>query len=119
MATEGELARLRNARVRDVVGERIGKVAEIFLEDRSQEISFITVSLGLFRTREVYIPYSLVDVSDEGAIVQVAAHVVREAPRATGTGYLTRIEEQELRRYYTEALSPGGRAGAEPLSPAP
>lgn len=105
MATEGELTRLRNARVRDVMGEGIGKIVEIFLEDRTQEISFVTVALGLLRTREVYLPYSLVDVSEEGTIAQVSAEVVREAPRVTGTGYLTRSQEQELRRYYNDALT--------------
>ena len=104
MAKKHELGRLRNARVVDIHGERLGKIGEIFLNDRAQHISYVTVSLGWLRSREVYVPYSLMAVTDNAVIVQVPKAMVERAPRANGTGYLTEAQERDLDAFYAPAL---------------
>lgn len=105
MVKEQELLRLRNARVLDINGEHVGKIGEIFLNDRTQEISFVTVALGILRAREVYVPYSLIDVGDEGVVIQVSREVVLEAPRSNSLGYLTKQQESELYSLYEQRLN--------------
>lgn len=115
MAKEQELLRLRNSRVLDLSGEKIGKIGEIFLTDRTQEIAFVTVTLGLLRTREVYVPYELVDVSEEGVVVQVPREILEQAPRSNALGHLTFDQEAELRDYFESAMN--RQPELSPISP--
>lgn len=104
MATEVELDRLRNALVRDASGGRLGKVCEIFLNDRTQKISFVTLALGPFGTREIYIPYEYIDLDESGPRTAVRREILEEAPRANGLGHLTFTQEEQLREYYESAV---------------
>ncbi|MCT1867149.1 PRC-barrel domain-containing protein [Dermabacter sp. p3-SID358] len=104
MATEVELDRLRNALVRDSSGARLGKVCEIFLNDRTQKISFVTVALGPFGTREVYIPYEYIDLDNGVPKTALRREILEGAPRANGLGHLTFTQEEQLRTYYESAV---------------
>ena len=102
MATEVELDRLRNALVRDASGARLGKVCEIFLNDRTQKISFVTLALGPFSTREIYIPYEDIDPDESGPRTAVRREILEDAPN--GLGHLTFAQEEQLREYYESAV---------------
>lgn len=104
MATEVELDRLRNALVRDPSGARLGKVCEIFLNDRTQKISFVTVALGPFGTREVYIPYEYIDLDNGVPHTALNREILEAAPRANGLGHLTFTQEEQLRAHYEAAV---------------
>ena len=104
MATEVELDRLRNATVRESSGARLGKVCEIFLNDRTQKISFVTIALGPFGMREVYIPYEYIDLDNEGPKTSLCREILEAAPRANGLGHLTFTQEEQLRSYSESAV---------------
>lgn len=106
MAQEFELERLRNAKVVDFRGEKLGAVGEIFLNDRTQLVSFITVSLGLFRMREVYVPFEAVRVTDDVVSIQRSKQFVMDAPRSNALGYLTKEQERDLRAFYADTPDP-------------
>ncbi|WP_243400554.1 PRC-barrel domain-containing protein [Arthrobacter sp. Bz4] len=48
---------LQEATAWDADGEKLGEVSQVHLDARTGEPAFVTVGLGLFNTREHFIPF--------------------------------------------------------------
>jgi sporulation protein YlmC with PRC-barrel domain len=82
-------------------GEKIGKVGQVFLDDRSGEPEWVTVKTGLFGTAESFVPLSDAEVERDEIRVPFDKDTVKGAPRVHDSeGHLSREEEAELYRYY-------------------
>lgn len=82
-------------------GEKIGQVGQIFLDDHTDEPTWITVSTGLFGLSESFVPLQGADVDDEGNLrVAYTKDVVKDAPRVDPEGHLDSADQDELFRYY-------------------
>jgi uncharacterized protein (TIGR02271 family) len=81
-------------------GEKIGKVKEVYADDETGQPEWLTVSTGLFGTRETFIPLADADVSGDRVTVPFTKAEVRDAPNVDADGHLSPEEEQQLYTYY-------------------
>ncbi len=81
-------------------GEKIGSIGQIYLNDHTQEPSWVTVKTGLFGTSESFVP--LQDATQQGDDIAVpyGKDKVKDAPRVAPDGHLEPDEESRLYSYY-------------------
>lgn len=84
----------------DTDGQKIGKIKQIFLDDRTGEPAWATASMGLFGTSETFVPLSGGETSEGQVRVPYSKDFVKDAPRVDAGGHLGPQQEQELYQYY-------------------
>lgn len=97
-------------KVRDVDGERIGHVQDVFLDRLTGEPAWATVKTGLFGAtglgglKTAFVPLGDAKREDEHH-VRLAVHrdEVKHAPRLAAGQELSRDEERRLFEYYKRA----------------
>jgi uncharacterized protein (TIGR02271 family) len=94
------LDRVIGADVYDADGDKIGTASEVFLDDQSGNPEWVTVTTGLFGTKETFVPIRDADLTDNGVRVPVSKAAVKDAPKIDTDGHLSPQEEQELYRHY-------------------
>ncbi|WP_251153389.1 PRC-barrel domain-containing protein [Cellulosimicrobium sp. Marseille-Q4280] len=95
---------LREGTVVSSTGEKIGKVGQVFLDDRTGNPEWVTVRTGLFGTAESFVPLTDADVQGDEIRVPFGKDQVKDAPRVDDAeGHLSEDEEAELYRYYGRA----------------
>ncbi|WP_462418108.1 DUF2382 domain-containing protein [Kytococcus sp. Marseille-QA3725] len=100
MFSKDQLRALRNGTMYGADGEKIGKVEEIYLDDRTNEPEWATVNTGLFGTSQSFVPLAGASTSDDGLTVKYTKEQVKDAPRVEGGQHLDAEQERELYRYY-------------------
>jgi uncharacterized protein (TIGR02271 family) len=82
--------------------ERIGKVAQVFLDDETSSPQWVTVQTGLFGTRESFVPLAGADLASDGEVrVPYSKDQVKDAPAVdVDGGHLSEAEEAALYRHY-------------------
>ncbi|MBO0985821.1 DUF2382 domain-containing protein [Rathayibacter sp. SD072] len=89
---------------------KIGTVGQVYVDNESQQPTWVTIRTGLFGSSESFAPLS--DASFDGGVVRVAYEksFVKDAPRIDDDGALTADDEEALYSYYgvggTRAESP-------------
>jgi uncharacterized protein (TIGR02271 family) len=121
MLTLDQIEALSSGTVTDPAGEKIGKVGQVYLDDRTGEPDWVTVNTGLFGRSESFVP--LRGASAEGDALRVAytKAQVKDAPRVDVDGHLSEDEERRLYVHYgladddtgTDAGGTTGRTGAD------
>ncbi len=82
-------------------GEKLGKVARVFLDNASGAPEWVTVQTGLFGTRESFVPAGDAVLGEEGLTLPFAKDAVKDAPQVNAEqGELSPEEEAELYRHY-------------------
>lgn len=82
-------------------GDKIGKLAELYLGDDTDEPSWMTVKTGLFGTSETFVPLHEATVRGEDTIeVPYPKEFIKDAPRTEVDAHLSVDEEHGLFRYY-------------------
>jgi hypothetical protein len=82
-------------------GSKIGKVGEIYLDDRSGQPEWALVNTGLFGTRSSFVPITDARSDGDGAVmVPFDKHTVKDAPNVDEGDHLSPEEEASLYRYY-------------------
>jgi len=105
MTSPSDLAQqLMGRRVTDQQGDKIGKVGQVYLNDATGEPEWLTVSTGLFGTRESFVPLREADYSGDDVVVPVSKNVVKDAPTVENDGHLEPADEDALYRYYAGHL---------------
>jgi uncharacterized protein (TIGR02271 family) len=104
---------LQNATVYGSDGDKIGSVGQVYLDDRTNEPTFVTVKTGLFGTRETFIPVSQATQTQDGLQVPFDKAFVKDAPNVDADGSITPEEERRIYEYYSldYAAGPGITGG--------
>ncbi|MCW2602524.1 MAG: uncharacterized protein JWN61_659, partial [Pseudonocardiales bacterium] len=100
---------------RDVVdpeGEKIGTVAQVYLDDETEQPTFVAVKSGLFGNREHFVPLHGSSISGSDIVVAVTKAVVNDAPSVDDDGHIEADEQQALWDYYAAYLSTGQQPAA-------
>jgi uncharacterized protein (TIGR02271 family) len=109
MTAPSDLAqRLMGRTVTDQQGNKIGKVGQVYLNDTTGEPEWLTVSTGLFGTRESFVPLREANYSGDDIVVPVSKDVIKDAPNVDNDGHLEPAEEDALYRYYSGYLGTTG-----------
>jgi uncharacterized protein (TIGR02271 family) len=97
---------LIGATVYGIGDEKIGTVAQVYVDSDSQAPTWVTIKTGLFGTSETFAPLS--DATFDDGVVRVAydKSMVKDAPRIDDDGALSEEEEASLYSYYGNGQSP-------------
>jgi uncharacterized protein (TIGR02271 family) len=98
-----------NGNVVNAVGEKIGGIGTIYLDDTNGEPEWVTVKTGLFGTSESFVPLHEARVEGSDIRVDYDKEVVKDAPRVSADGDLTPEEERRLYDHYGLAGSRSSR----------
>ena len=114
-----QLRHLYDATVYGQDGEKLGGISQIYLDDRSGQPSWATVSTGWFGTRETFVPLDDAHVAADRIDVPYSKEFVKDAPQVDADHHLDEAQEAELYRYYSKSYDEGidddrrvGAAGA-------
>lgn len=86
-------------------GEKIGKIADIYLDDQTNTPEWLAVSTGLFGSRLSFVPLQGAAPDGEGLRVAFSKDQVKDAPNAEADGHLSKDEEARLYEHYGLAYS--------------
>ncbi|WP_141756348.1 PRC-barrel domain-containing protein, partial [Micrococcus sp. HMSC067E09] len=95
------LEQLQNADVYSTSGDKIGSVGQVYLDDHTEEPTFITVKTGLFGTKETFVPLDKAQTAEGGISVPFEKDFVKDAPNVDADGTLTPEEERRIYEYYS------------------
>jgi uncharacterized protein (TIGR02271 family) len=109
---QNDVTRLSGATVRDSSGDKIGKVAQVYLDDSSGEPEWVTVRTGLFGTKESFVPLAASRFDGNEIVVDATKDKVAGAPKVDQDGHISEQEEAEIYRYYGIEAGTGVPSGA-------
>lgn len=95
------LDQLQNGNVFSTDGEKIGSVGQVYLDDVTNEPTFVTVKTGLFGANETFVPLQQAQTTTDGITVPFTKDFVKDAPNVDADGSLTPEEEQRIYEYYS------------------
>ncbi|WP_162529560.1 PRC-barrel domain-containing protein, partial [Agromyces humi] len=100
MIDTNEISTLIGAHAYDRDGEKIGKVNQVYVDDRTGRPLWASVNTGFFGTSETLIP--LEDATRDGDSLRIAYDkaFVKDAPRIEIDGAISPEEQDRLFTYY-------------------
>jgi len=94
-------------------GEKIGKVGQVYLNDATGQPEWVTVSTGLFGTKESFAPLYNAQPSDGEVRLAVTKQQVKDAPNIDTDEHIGTAEIDALYQHYAGYLDPASsQAGA-------
>jgi len=97
----------------DTSGDKVGKIGQIYLDDSTGDPQWVTVSTGLFGTKESFAPLYGSRADGDDLVLAVSKAQVKDAPNVDNDGHLEESEVQALFEYYNGYLgdqdATGGR----------
>lgn len=112
MTTNERFDTILDSTVIDRDGDKIGKVGQLFLDDQTGEPTWVTVSTGLFGTKETFVPLQGASITGDEIRVPYEKGFVKDAPNVDVDEHLSTVQEDELYRYYNLGGTSGGYADA-------
>jgi uncharacterized protein (TIGR02271 family) len=97
----------------DSDGDKIGKVGQVYLDDAAGQPEWVTVSTGIFGTRESFAPLYNASVRDDQLVLAVPRQLVKDAPNIDDDGHLTETEVAALYQHYAGHLDPAVSRGTD------
>src|SRR4051812_7800680 len=91
-------------------GDKLGKIGNVYLDDRTGEPAWATVNTGLFGTKESFVPLATARLEGDQLVVPFDKAKVKDAPKVADDGHIGDDEQEELYRYYGLS-SANGHAG--------
>ena len=86
----------------DREGNKIGKISQVYVDERTGRPEWLAVNTGLFSTKSSFVPLHEAAVRGDQVTVPYDKAMVKNAPRVDddSDGVLTADEEQGLYSYY-------------------
>jgi uncharacterized protein (TIGR02271 family) len=110
MTNSQELQNIMGRTAVDSAGNKIGKIGQIYLDDASGAPQWVTISTGLFGTKESFAPIGGYRLDGDDVVVNVTKDQVKGAPNVDADGHLDDAENDRLYAYYRDSFSSGGNA---------
>jgi uncharacterized protein (TIGR02271 family) len=101
---------------RELVGdddEKIGKVADIYVDEQTNKPEWATVHTGLFGSKTHFVPLAGASPHGEHVHVPVSKDLVENAPSIDPDGALSEDEEAQLFEHYGVPYTYGGSVTAQ------
>ena len=89
-------------------GEKIGKVGQVYLNDATGQPEWVTVSTGLFGTKESFAPLYNAQPRDGEVRLAVTKQQVKDAPNIDTDEHVGSAEIDALYQHYAGYLDPAG-----------
>lgn len=98
--TAHDLPTLHEGDVLSASGEKIGRVGQFYVDDRTGEPTFVTANTGLFGTSVSFVPLRGARADQGNVVVAFDKTTVKDSPRFNDNGSLTPAAEDRLYAYY-------------------
>lgn len=95
----------------DSDGDKIGKVGQVYLDAAAGQPEWVTVSTGMFGSRESFAPLYQASVRDGQLVLAVPKQLVKDAPSIDDDGHLADTEVAALYQHYAAQLDPAASRG--------
>ncbi len=82
-------------------GDKIGSIAEVYLDRQSEQPEWLAVKTGLFGSKLTFVPVREATSSGDGVRVTYEKALVKDAPRVEADGELSEDEERRLYQHYS------------------
>jgi hypothetical protein len=93
-------------------GEKIGPIGDFYLDDDTDDPTWVTVKTGLFGTKESFVPLEGARIAEVNLVVAYTKDHIKDAPRVDADERLEPGEEDRLYRHYGRS-APRGLADTE------
>ena len=110
MTNPNDLQNIMGRTAVDTQGSKIGKIGQIYLDDASGAPQWVTISTGLFGTKESFAPIGGYRLDGDDVVLNVTKDQVKDAPNVDSDGHLDDAENDRLYEYYSGSFSSGGNA---------
>lgn len=107
MTNPNDVQNYLGATAEDTNGEKIGKIGQVYLDDETQQPTWITVHTGLFGGKETFAPLYGSRWNGDKLTLAVSHSLVRDAPNTNADGHLDDTENDRLYTYYHDYLGAG------------
>ena len=98
----------------DADGSKIGKIGQIYLDDESGQPVWVTVSTGMFGTKESFAPLYGSRIDGDDLQLAVSKDMVKNAPNVDTDGHTSDEENAALYQHYNGYLGTGsGQDGVD------
>ncbi|CAM3801768.1 DUF2382 domain-containing protein [Kibdelosporangium persicum] len=104
---------LVGSEVYDTRGERVGRVATVYLNEESEQPEWVTVHTGLFGHKESFVPLAGAQTATDGLHVNWGKEKIKDAPRIDAEGRLSAQESMHLYDYYGIPMQRAGGRGQQ------
>ena len=115
MIGQSDIATIGGASVVDSSGSKIGKVGQVYLDDRTGAPLWVTVNTGLFGTRQSFAPIAGSQFDGDDVRLAVSKDTIKNAPNVDDDEHISGSEQDALYKYYGytggQAAGQGGLAG--------
>ena len=88
----------------DHSGRTIGSISQVFEDERTWRMDWISVTIGLFGLRDNYAPLIGSRVEGDNVVLLVDRELVKNSPNSATTDHLTPEEREALTAYYLPFL---------------
>ena len=85
-------------------GGKIGNIGQVYLDEDTGEPAWVTVSTGMFGTRESFAPLYGSSVRGDQLVLAVSKQLVKDAPAIADDGHLSEADCAELYQHYAAYL---------------
>ena len=95
----------------DSEGSKIGKIGQVYLDERTGSPLWITVATGFFGTRQSFAPIHGSRLDGDRVRLAVSGDLVKDAPNIDDDGHIGASEQDALYRHYAGYLGSGQTGG--------
>lgn len=118
MARDRTPADLIGHHVLDREGHNVGKINQVYLDDQTDQPSWVSVNTGMFGRNETLIPLQGSQPMEEDIRVPYDKSTVKDAPHIDADRHISPEEEQTVREYYAQHGGPASwKGGGEAPGP--
>jgi uncharacterized protein (TIGR02271 family) len=111
MTTTEELQDMEGQTAVDVNGAKLGKIGQIYVDDRTGQPLWVTITTGMFGTKQSFAPLHGSRPDGGDLHLAVTKDMVTGAPGVEADGHIEDSENEALYTYYDGYL--GGRDGIQ------
>ncbi|NYH54673.1 MULTISPECIES: PRC and DUF2382 domain-containing protein [Nocardiopsis] len=106
MARDRTPADLIGHNVLDQEGHNVGKINQVYLDDNTDQPSWVSVHTGLFGRHETLVPLQGSQPAEEDIRVPYDKSTVKDAPHIDADRHISPEEEETVREYYAQHGGP-------------
>ena len=100
MTTTQDLQGMEGRTAIDASGAKLGKIGQIYVDDQSGQPLWVTISTGLFGTRQSFAPLYGSQADGDSLRLAVSKDMVSGAPGVDADGHIDDSENEALYTYY-------------------
>lgn len=111
MTTPQDVQQIIGRTAVDSEGNKVGKIGQAYLDERSGLPLWVTVATGLLGTRQSFAPIDGSRFDGEQVTLAVSKDLVKDAPSIDEEGRIGASEQEALYQHYADYLGSGQAAG--------